>query len=547
MEGWIVTKLRSRIWAVSLAWPLVTVLVSGGVGTACTDTEYDTTIVEVEVPRPPFNQPADTLNGFLGYYEVDGKQTTCGNCHASLQALWDSTKHAVAWSDLQESGGAQSFCEPCHTVNDYGNKVAEAGGHSLVPDSSYHDVQCESCHGPGLPHLQDPNAYKPLASIAIDSILDAATNGCGECHVGEHHPFVEQWAESKHGYGGEAYLEEGGNTGCNPCHEGRSAMANKFGVTSVFLEKADTGVASYQPIVCAVCHDPHAKNFEGQLRRDIATPSMDNLCITCHSRRGAPSSANTTGGSHAAQGLLVIDENVGWIPPGFAYDTGNIVGSHGTGANPRLCATCHVQFKTINDASGSFMLQSVGHLFEAIPCTDATGEPVPGPCTVDERDFSACAGSGCHGSADAGRTAYSAVKGRMNAYLDQLWTNTDGDSVMDPYPTDQGLLPRVLVINPTYLRTNDATLTVAEGALWNARLAATNDRLLWIAGFYIKYSATDSVRNRGHKASGDGVHNPFLLEALLVSSINAVKSTYNLAAPPVEVQAILPPGVRPAR
>jgi hypothetical protein len=102
----------------------------------------------------------------------------------------------------------------------------------------------------------------------------------------------------------------------------------------------------------------------------------------------------------------------------------------------------------------------------------------------------------------------------------------------------------VLAINPTFLKTNDATLTVAEGALWNARLAATSDRLLWISSFLVRISPTDSVRNRGHKASGDGAHNPFLLEALLVSSIDAVIDEYNLSAPPAQIGATVPPGVR---
>jgi len=41
-------------------------------------------------------------------------------------------------------------------------------------------VQCESCHGPGLPHVQNPDASQPLASIL--AAQDAAA-GCGECHA----------------------------------------------------------------------------------------------------------------------------------------------------------------------------------------------------------------------------------------------------------------------------------------------------------------------------------------------------------------------------
>src|SRR5205807_2453714 len=79
--------------------------------------------------------------------------------------------------------------------------------------------------------------------------------------------------------------------------------------------------------------------------------------------------------------------------------------------------------------------------------------------------------------------------------------------------------------------------TVAKGTLWNAALAATEDR---------KYFLSGTVLNRTfatHMASGNGVHNPFLLEALLTSSIASLHSTYGLPSPHVDlrVQATLAP------
>src|SRR5512145_252906 len=169
---------------------------------ACTDEQI------VYVNRP-FNPPVDAVNGFLGYFDEAAKQTSCGNCHASTQAQWVGTAHANAWADLQNSGHAQGFCGGCHTVNDLGNVAADSQGYNLVQDASYHDVQCESCHGAGFEHASLPDGVAgPLASIGIPQ--SAATNGCGECHTGEHHPYVEQWTESRHGYGGSAYLSEGG-------------------------------------------------------------------------------------------------------------------------------------------------------------------------------------------------------------------------------------------------------------------------------------------------------------------------------------------------
>ena len=93
------------------------------------------------VTRAPFNPPADATAGFLGYFTISDKQTTCGNCHVGHQASWHETKHASAWSDLQASGHASASCNPCHTVSEKGNSVGHAAGYSVVADSAYHDVQ----------------------------------------------------------------------------------------------------------------------------------------------------------------------------------------------------------------------------------------------------------------------------------------------------------------------------------------------------------------------------------------------------------------------
>lgn len=546
--------LLRRIWAVSLAWPLVAVLATGGVGTGCTETQYvfDTTVIE----RPAFNQPADSLNGFIGLYNVAENQTSCGNCHVDFQAAWADTKHAGAWATLQNSGHAQASCAGCHAVSELGNALDTAGGYNVVPDSTYHNVQCENCHGAGLTHLESVAAgavIRPFASIAVDTI---GTNGCAGCHEGTHHPFVEQWAESRHGYAGAAYLEEGGRSGCQDCHEGRKAIENTFGETADFVEKA--AATNYQPIVCATCHDPHDADYEGQLRAPLGEPTREQLCVKCHSREGhPPSSGVTRRGPHAAQGLLVIDEDIGYRPPNFEYDSTQIVSSHGTDANPRLCAACHVyRFDVTDAATGDFLLSSVGHTFEAIQCLDAQGLPTAGPCPEDERQFGGCAVSGCHTSETGARSAFVAVRSRMNFLVDQLWADTDNDSVMET--TDGGLLPKVLANaigagNLNAINLYDNVLTPADGAIWNAQLAYTHDRTVW-SSFKVSGQlsctptttcTTQGGSNTAHKSSGEGVHNPFLLEALLLASIDYLKSYYGVSAPPADLTPRLtpPPGL----
>ncbi len=97
------------------------------------------------------------------------------------------------------AGTRQASCEECHTVNELGNVVDSVAGYNATGEARYHDVQCESCHGPGLTHVTNPTSTDaPLAPLSVGVDL---TEGCGECHSGAHHPFVEEWAQSRHGDG----------------------------------------------------------------------------------------------------------------------------------------------------------------------------------------------------------------------------------------------------------------------------------------------------------------------------------------------------------
>jgi predicted CXXCH cytochrome family protein len=462
-----------------------------------------------------FEAPPDTVNNFLGYFDVSEKEMVCSSCHPDKASGWQTTGHAEAWEVLQASGTAQSSCQGCHTVSQLGNAIANAtnAGHNLVADEQYQDVQCESCHGPGLDHVRNPDAVKPLAAISAGSTLNT---GCGDCHRDASQPYVEQWEMSRH----STVRSFGGFPTCSPCHEGKTALLEQFGEAGDYIEKDET---ANQPIAsCAVCHDPHGSPNENNLRAPIDVATTDHLCATCHSRIGEPPSS---GGPHGAQGLLVFGENVGWIPPTFTGDPAALTGPHGTTANPKLCATCHVDSFTVTDGSGDFVFSAVGHTFEAIPCLDAQGIPTTGSCAVTERTFNACAASGCHADEATAKTLFGTFKIELHGLLDQLWFDTDGNGVIDV--TDAGLLPQVVGQgDATQFNMSDAVVTVAEGAMWNAMLAYTSERDFWADGRVLGRSF------RAHKSSGEGVHNPPLLEELLTSSIEAVMDEYGLVPAP---------------
>jgi predicted CXXCH cytochrome family protein len=492
----------------------------------CTDTVFR--------DREAFNPPPDQNAGFLGYFTTSNRQTSCGNCHAGIQGRWSETAHAGAYDGLVSSGHAQPSCYGCHTVSERGNSAGltlQEAGWNVVEDTAYHDVQCESCHGPGFDHAQAPDETN--APLARTGIKDTVAS-CAGCHAGTHHPFVEQWAQSAHADSIEnAY--PGARAECQPCHNGRSFIIAARGGQTRFVEE---GGALYQfPITCATCHDPHSNANEGQLRYPIDDPSPDNnLCMRCHNRGTEPTASFTRGarGPHAPQGPVLLGQNAGWIPPGFVYDTNRVFTTHASVANPRLCAGCHVNsFEVTDQTTGQFVFQSVGHLFLPIPCLDAQGVPTAdNSCAYNStsRNWQSCTASGCHGSVDVAVQLFNSSRSDVQALVDVLWDDLNSNATLDAAPTDAGYLPTIYATTPTQFVGTDNTLTVAEGVLFNVMMLAES--------LYV-----------GHNDGSKGVHNPFFYEALLSASIDAMQAAYPglpPASPPVQAlmaKALSRPGI----
>lgn len=519
----------------------VAMLVMLGLG--CTD--------EKIVFREPVNPPPDANSGFLGYFTATDKQTTCGNCHIGHQRAWLNTAHADAYATLANSGSAQTFCYSCHTVSNKGNATAAPAGWEAVEDPAYHDVQCESCHGPGNVHVEEPDApasasNPPLAHVAV--LGDSATlaRSCADCHSGVHHPFVDEWSQSAHA---RSLEEEPGhfvadNASCASCHEGKAALA-AWGVTSNYAERGQTGSANYLGMTCAVCHDPHGSArkadgtpLEGQLRFPIdVADANQNLCMKCHQRRSQPDSTAVRG-PHSPQGPMLLGD-AGYKPAGFDPDVQAVASTHGSERNPRLCAGCHVNQYTVTDqATGAFQARSVGHLFLPIPCLGPNGIPTTDKsCAYDEpsRFWGACTNSGCHANASVAAAAFNSSRQTMDQLTKAIWDDQNANDQVDPNPdactalgiacapgtTDGGLLSYTHLI-PTsgpsnqYVAT-DSTVTPAEGARFNVRMLRIVD---------------------GGDGSS-GVHNPFLARALLRATIDELDATYpGLPVVPAVVQKI---------
>jgi predicted CXXCH cytochrome family protein len=249
-------------------------------------------------------------------------------------------------------------------------------------------------------------------------------------------------------------------------------------VESTFLEESGT---DHMAVTCAVCHDPHDAEHTGQLRFAMDVPDVEqNLCMKCHHKRGQPD-PSTFRGPHSPEGPLLLGE-AGWVPPSFDMPAGGIIGSHGSDRNPRLCATCHVNdYQFTDPLTGSFTARATGHSFQAIPCADANGIPTGSKdCELTQRSFRACVV--CHLSEDAARSALTVAEMRLERLADEV----------------AGLIARVAV---SELDPNDGVYTTAEGSRFNMELA---------------------------RKAGTAVHNPFLVETLLLASIHQIELDYQL-------------------
>ena len=456
---------------------------------ACTDVEY--------VDMPDYETPPAAAAGFLGFRDRAQNETVCGNCHVTHQAQWEETAHADAFATLEASGAMQTRCQGCHTVNQRGNASPDTtGGWIGTLDPRYHDVQCENCHGPGLTHVENPETTQPLATLSVGSDL---TLGCGECHTGAHHPFVEEWEQSAHS---GVIASPAGRAECQGCHTGQGAM-RAWGVTSNYIEKNS---ATHLPIVCGVCHDPHSNRASRRLppTQDVGTPihtpesgaqlrfSVDvpneeeNLCMKCHHKRAQPEIDPVTQGSrgpHSPEGPLLLGENVGFWFGDTLSGLDRIVATHGTERNPKLCAGCHMPRFTVNDPqSGNFVFQATGHLFLATPCL-ANGLPTADTtCAITTRTFRSCTASGCHGNEDAARSAFVTTRNDIVTRAAELKALVDQ-------------------VRATEINGNDKKWTTAEGADFNYQLA---------------------VRR------GSAAHNPFVIRELLRVSVIEMKRVYNI-------------------
>jgi predicted CXXCH cytochrome family protein len=320
----------------------------------------------------------------------------------------------------------------------------------------------------------------------------------------------------------EAGVPVANSASCAPCHDGKKTLA-AWGVNTNYIEKDSAGVF---PVVCTVCHDPHAKNNPKQLRFSItSTEPSANLCMKCHDRRAILVTGTTRLTPHAPQGDVLLG-TAGYRAPGVVIEGIAVATTHASSANSKLCAGCHVQRYTFTDpTSGNFTFQATGHRFLPIPCVNASGPTDAQDCayTTAARSFKGCATSSCHGNSEAiAASAFNSKRASIAVLVDILWTDLNHNEALDAAPTDGGWLAIVKRDAPLEFPATSAQatkITPAMGAFFN------------VATFGERYSNGDRSK---------GVHNPFLGPALLAGNLTEMRAAYPfLPAAPPAVQAVV--------
>ncbi len=112
-------------------------------------------------------------------------KTACGSCHADQLEQWKSTNHSTAFATLVENNSHYDpDCVGCHVLGyGRGNGFRDAGTTPAMAD-----VQCESCHGPGLDHFRYHSSDGKSGSEAEAAMPPVVESVCTECHKDDHDP-----------------------------------------------------------------------------------------------------------------------------------------------------------------------------------------------------------------------------------------------------------------------------------------------------------------------------------------------------------------------
>jgi len=137
-------------------------------------------------PLPPFVGVDRGRDRYVG-------EAVCAACHPAAAAVWGTSKHAVAWTALEQAiASARPDCVRCHSTG-----YLHPGGYGTRDAPSLTGVQCEACHGPGSSHVAAGGKGDVYGE------LPASQAACVACHTWDTAPdfqYGAAWERIAHGH-----------------------------------------------------------------------------------------------------------------------------------------------------------------------------------------------------------------------------------------------------------------------------------------------------------------------------------------------------------
>ncbi len=266
--------------------------------------------------------------------------------------------------------GDDETCLTCHEDQkpSYTNTMHGRPDHPRSPGAKQ---GCETCHGPGSKHVDDPEVPGMIRAFVKDAPREI-NETCTTCHSRGTHAL---WEGSAH---------ESRNLSCTTCHSVHSFKSEHAQLKTV--RQMDTCATCHRDKVakidrsghmplregkmdCSTCHNPHGTTNVRLLRKG---DSIAELCSSCHADKRGPylwEHAPTRDGCavcHDPHGssndrmlvakppLLCQRCHVATRHPSTIYD-GALIGAAPTPSvriYARSCVTCHSNIHGSNHPSG---------------------------------------------------------------------------------------------------------------------------------------------------------------------------------------------------
>ncbi len=307
---------------------------------------------------------------------------------AALGIVWVATIRLVAAPATAQptaqvsvpaaAAGAQSgyvgtdMCLSCHE-DQKASYLGTAHGKAAHPRSPAAAQGCESCHGPGAQHVEDPSSNTTLKRFARMAPRDV-NQTCLTCHTRASHA---SWQGSPH---------DTRNLSCVTCHsvhQPKSPAAQLKVATEAELcatchrtQAMKTKRVSHMPLLegkmqCSTCHNPHGSTNVKQLR---VGNWINESCVSCHTEKRGPflfehaagrESCVTCHDPHGSSNdrLLVAKLpmlcqrcHIGTRHPSTIYDNAAVL-SKSARIIGRGCVNCHSQVHGSNHPSGQALIR----------------------------------------------------------------------------------------------------------------------------------------------------------------------------------------------